>query len=306
VCRVLAYLGEPVLLDELLYAPDNSLVRQTYAPQHLRMLNLAGFGVAAWDPGSRGPREPYTYHTPGLPVFDANLRTLARKVRPTCVLAHVRGVRFRDSSSVGPQFLHPFLYPGIGAALAHNGDLHGFDAMRPRLERHLKPEISKGVRTSLDSEWIYALFLSRLAEPAAEHGAAELADALVETLEILGQVRRELGIDVVSSANLFVADGRAIVAARYAFDFGCYPQDDPGAIGQLDYLSLWYSLGSRYACHEGEWKMLGGRESARAMLLASEPLTRDESTWLEVPEYSLVAFDTGGEAPRVSARMIEF
>ena len=306
MCRVLAYLGEPVLLDELLYAPDNSLVRQTYAPQHLRMLNLAGFGVAAWDPASRGASEPYTYHTPELPVFDPNLRTLARKVRPTCVLAHVRGVRYSDSSSVGPQFLHPFLYPGIGAALAHNGDLHGFDAMRPRLQHHLKPEISALVRTSLDSEWIYALFLSRLAEPAAEHGAAELADALVETLEILGQVRRELGIDVVSSANLFVADGRAIVAARYAFDFGCYPQDDPGAIGQLDYLSLWYSLGSRYACHEGEWKMLGGQESARAMLLASEPLTRDESTWLEVPEYSLVAFDTGGEAPRVSARMIEF
>ena len=101
MCRVLAYLGEPVLLDELLYAPDNSLVQQTYAPQRLRLLNLAGFGVAAWDPASRGPREPYTYHTPGLPVFDANLRTLARKVRPTCVLAHVRGVRYSDASSVG-------------------------------------------------------------------------------------------------------------------------------------------------------------------------------------------------------------
>ena len=314
MCRVLAYLGEPVLLDELLYAPDNSLVRQTYAPQHLRMLNLAGFGVAAWDPASRGPQEPYTYHTPGLPVFDANLRTLARKVRPSCVLAHVRGVRFSDSSSVGPQFLHPFLYPGMSAALAHNGDLHGFDAMRPRLERHLRPEISALVRTSLDSEWIYALFLSRLLSklrskpsgPAAEHGADELADALVETLEILGRVRREVGIDVVSSANPFVADGRSIVAARYAFDFGCYAEEDPAAIGQLDYLSLWYSLGSRYACHEGEWKMLGGQESASAMLLASEPLTRDESTWLEVPEYSLVAFDTRGKSPRVSARMIEF
>lgn len=306
MCRVLAYLGEPVLLDELLYAPDNSLVRQTYAPQRLRMLNLAGFGVAAWDPASRGPREPYTYHTPGLPVFDANLRTLARKVRPTCVLAHVRGVRYSDSSSVGPQFLHPFLYPGMGAALAHNGDLHAFDAMRPRLQRHLRPEISALVRTSLDSEWIYALFLSRFADPTAEHGAAELADALVETLEILGSVRRELDLDVVSSANLFVADGKAIVAARYAFDFGCYVGDDPASIGQLDYLSLWYSLGRRYACHEGEWKMLGGQESARAMLLASEPLTRDESTWLEVPEYSLVSFDTRGEAPLVSARTIEF
>ena len=302
MCRVLAYLGEPVLLDELLYAPDNSLVRQTYAPQRLRMLNLAGFGVAAWDPASRRPREPYTYHTPELPVFDTNLRTLARKVRPSCVLAHVRGVRFSDSSAIGPQFLHPFLYPGMSAALAHNGDLHGFDAMRPRLERHLRPEISALVRTSLDSEWIYALFLSRLARPAAEHTAGELADALVETLEILGQVRREVGIDVVSSANLFVADGKAIVAARYAFDFGCYAEDNPASIGQLDYLSLWYSLGSRYACHEGEWKMLGGQESARAMLLASEPLTRDESTWLEVPEYSLVAFDAAG----VSARMLEF
>jgi len=306
MCRVLAYLGEPVLLDDLLYAPDNSLVRQSYAPQRLRMLNLAGFGVAAWDPASRAPSDPYTYHTPGLPVFDSNLRTLARKVRPTCVLAHVRGVRFSDSSSVGPQFLHPFLYPGMRAALAHNGDLHRFDEMRPRLQRYLRPEISSLVRTSLDSEWIYALFLSRLADPAAEHSAAELADALVETLEILGKVRGELDEDVVSSVNLFVADGKAIVAARYAFDSGCYAEDDPASIGQLDYLSLWYSLGRRYACHEGEWKMLGGQESAQAMLLASQPLTRDESTWLEVPEYSLVSFDTGGDAPRVGARMIEF
>jgi len=52
--------------------------------------------------------------------------------------------------------------------------------------------------------------------------------------------------------------------------------------------------------------MLGGPDSARAMLLASEPLTRDESTWLEVPEYSLVSFDLGAETPAVSARMIEF
>ena len=118
MCRVLAYLGEPVLLDDLLYGPDNSLVRQSYAPQRLRMLNLAGFGVAAWDPESREPGEPYTYHTPGLPAFDSNLRTLARKVRPTCVLAHVRGVPFSDSSLVGPQFLHPFLYEGLRVALA--------------------------------------------------------------------------------------------------------------------------------------------------------------------------------------------
>jgi glutamine amidotransferase len=308
MCRVLAYLGEPVLLDDLLYASDNSLVRQSYAPQRLRMLNLAGFGVAAWDPTSQQPQQPFLYHTAGLPAFDANLRTLARKVRPACVLAHVRGVQFSESSLVGPQYLHPFLYPGMRVALAHNGDLHRFGEMRPRLQRYLRPDISLLMRTVLDSEWIYALFLSRLAEPAAEHTASELSDALMETLEILGKVRRDLGIDVVSSVNLFVADGNTIVAARYAFDFGCYPSADPASIGpwQLEYLSLWYSLGRRYTCHEGEWKMIGGRDSARAMLLASEPLTRDESTWLEVPEYSLVSFGLRGDAPLVSARMIEF
>ena len=306
MCRVLAYLGEPVLLDNLLYAPDNSLVRQSYAPQQLRMLNLAGFGLCAWDRTGRDPRDPYTYHTPGLPVFDADLRALARTISPSCVLAHVRGIRFSESAAVGPEFLHPFLYPDMGVALAHNGQLHRFEEMRPRLQRYLPPEISRQVRTQIDSEWIYALFLSRLAEASAEHSASELADALVETLEILGEVRRELGIDVVSSVNLFVADGKAIIAARYVFDFGCYESADPTLVEQGDYLSLWYTLGRQYTCHEGEWKMLGGPDSARAMLLASEPLTRDESTWLEVPEYSLVSFDLGGAAPVVDARMIEF
>jgi len=121
-------------------------------------------------------------------------------------------------------------------------------------------------------------------------------------------VREEAGIDWVSSVNLFVADGKSIVAARYAFDFGCYASTDPKAVmpWQLEYLSLWYSLGKRYACHDGEWKMVGGRGAASAMLLASEPLTRDESTWLEVPEYSLVAFELRNGVPVVSARIVPF
>jgi glutamine amidotransferase len=236
------------------------------------------------------------------------LRALARKLRPSCVLAHVRGVQFSEDSLVGPQYLHPFVYRDMRVALAHNGDLHRFGDMRPHLEAHLSPKISPLVRTNLDSEWLYALFLSRLDDPAAEHTGAELSDALVETLEIVGAVRRALHIDEMSTVNLFVADGHTIVAARYAFDFGCYPSDDPALIrgSHLEYLSLWYSLGQRYHCHDGEWKMVGGRQSARAMLLASEPLTRDESTWLEVPEYSLVSFEMAGDAARVSARMIEF
>src|SRR4051812_25096915 len=134
MCRVLAYLGQPLPLDTLLYASDNSLVRQSYAPQRLRMLNLAGFGIAAWDPAHD---EPYTYHTPRLPVFDANLRSMSRNVQASCVLAHVRGIPFGENRLVGPQFLHPFMYPGMRVALAHNGELHRFAEMRPALQRSL-------------------------------------------------------------------------------------------------------------------------------------------------------------------------
>ena len=55
MCRALLYLGEPVLLDNFLYQPDSALVRQTYMPKMLNMLNLAGFGLRAWDPASHQP-----------------------------------------------------------------------------------------------------------------------------------------------------------------------------------------------------------------------------------------------------------
>ena len=307
MCRVLAYLGQPVRLDDLFFAPDNSLIRQTYAPQHLRLLNLAGFGFAAWDPHSADAHTPFVYHTAGVPVFDANLKSLAAKVRATSVLAHVRGVAYTDGAPVGPRFLHPFLYPGMSVTLAHNGELVRFNEMRPHLERELAPAVSRLVTTNLDSEWIYALFLSQLADPGADHSGTELADALVATLGILARIRQECGIEQDSGVNLFVANRHAIVAARYVFDFGCRGAGAPEHAGpnQLEYLSLGYSVGREYTCHEGEWKMVGGRRGASAVLLASEPLTRDESTWLEVPDYSLVSFDVGGSRPRIESRFLE-
>ena len=49
MCRVLAYLGSQIPLENLLYKPDSSLLKQAYQPQMLQMLNLAGFGMMAWD-----------------------------------------------------------------------------------------------------------------------------------------------------------------------------------------------------------------------------------------------------------------
>src|SRR4029077_19015375 len=56
MCRVLAYLGLPLNVEPVLFATDSSLVRQAYNPRMMAsFLNLAGFGMVAWDPNSRMP-----------------------------------------------------------------------------------------------------------------------------------------------------------------------------------------------------------------------------------------------------------
>ena len=126
MCRALLYLGEPVLLDNLLFQPDSALVRQSYMPKMLHLLNLAGFGMRAWDPASRAPEVPFAYASDALPVFDRNLKALAEKIAASCVLAHVRGVPYHTRAEISSQNVHPFHFAGVPLALAHNGDLARF------------------------------------------------------------------------------------------------------------------------------------------------------------------------------------
>jgi predicted glutamine amidotransferase len=107
--------------------------------------------------------------------------------------------------------------------------------------------------------------------------------------------------------NLFIANGEQLAALRYCFDFGCYRTDDPSKVHEanLTFLSLWYTLGRDYGLHDGEWKMTGGAEHADSILVASEPLTRDTSSWVELPEYSALFAELGGARPRVSVRLLD-
>ncbi len=288
MCRALLYLGEPVLLDDLLYKPDSSLVKQSYMPRMLRMLNLAGFGMMAWDRTSIDPDMPFRYGTTNLPVFDRNLKILANKIEANCFLGHVRGVALDSAVTITEQNIHPFWYPGAKLVLAHNGDLYRFDEMRDDLRLHIRPEVARHISGSTDSEWIYAVLLSQLGDPGAYATSDEIRRAIDKTLAIISNVREARGISVASSVNLFVSDGQQIFAVRFCFDFGRYATDDPGKVHEanLTYLSLWYTSGREYGFYDEEWQMVGGAAAANSVMVASEPLTSDINKWLEVPEYS--------------------
>jgi glutamine amidotransferase len=312
MCRALLYLGEPVLLDNLLFQPDSALVRQSYMPKMLNLLNLAGFGLRAWDPGSHRPEKPFFYGSPSLPVFDRNLKNLAEKVRAACVLAHVRGVAYSAAVEISLQNVHPFQFEAVPWALAHNGDLAGMEALKAGLAAHIPPQFLAGIRGTTDSEWIYALFMSQLPDPQAPAAEDEVFAAIEATLSILREVRASAGVSVSSSVNLFIANGRQLAALRYCFDFGRY---DTGSVkrdsvervheANLSFLSLWYTLGRDYALHGSEWTMTGGAERANSILVASEPLTRDTSSWVELPEYSALFAEIRDGRPHVSVRLLD-
>ena len=78
----------------------------------------------------------------------------------------MRGVVYDPSERVGPQNLHPFLFPGARVALAQNGDLYDFerDALRPA-RAHLRRGLAERIEGTTDTEWVYALVLSQLDDP---------------------------------------------------------------------------------------------------------------------------------------------
>jgi glutamine amidotransferase len=286
MCRVVAYLGRPIQLAHVLYETDSSLVTQTYRPQMLANLNLAGFGMAVWNIASPRPDEPLVYRTTKLPAFDPNLRNLSWKLETTCLLAHVRGVTLGRADDVSEQNVHPFRFPGAGVAVAHNGHLREFARMRYDLIEHIRPEIASSIGGSTDSEWLSALVVSQLETAAPD--AEQLVDAVVKAFRVLREVRARHGIATSSPVNLFLSTGECLVATRFSFDYGWFPEDDVLLEIDLPYASLWYTAGERYAEHDGEWEMVGDGP-AESFLIGSEPLTKNTSTWLEMPEYAVLS-----------------
>ena len=87
MCRFLAYLGEPVFLNELVCAPTHSLVHQSlHAAEAKTETNGDGFGI-----GWYGEHvEPGLYRDICPAWSDENLVNLCRQVRARTFFAHVR------------------------------------------------------------------------------------------------------------------------------------------------------------------------------------------------------------------------
>lgn len=297
MCRALMYLGHTLSLHDLLYNTDASLVKQAYDPRYMHgMQNLAGFGMAAWSNQFSAPAEPMVFKSVTLPFYDKNLENIAVQIKSECVLAHIRGLSYGvnqvDAGNVvSQQNLHPFKFDETNVVLAHNGDMSNLDAFKMALSTELKPQYFSQIKGSTDTEWLYALFLSRL--PSLAPTLKEMIQAVFESFDILRVIRSNNGVSSFSPINLFITDGQRLVATRYVMDYGHYA---PGTLnGHLEYHSLWYTLGEAYTGINGHYEMRGYPRKS-SIIVSSEPLTVDPSSWIKVPEYSLLAVERKGHA----------
>lgn len=296
MCRFQAYHGPPLCLDELLYKPDHSIIRQsTDARERPEPLNGDGWGVGWYEP-SLSP-EPAVYREVRPAWNDENMRRLSPVVKTPLYFAHVRAAS--PGLAIHQLNCHPF--PGGLHTLEdsrhrddieegrqelmfmHNGTLGSYQSVIRQIETDLDQETFLGIRGTTDSEHAFAVVQDRLGEAVVDPSVGDLRAALEDSLEYLEGLKHEHGDPTATTwANFCLSDGESIVATRYAS-----PED---ATAQ----SLYVGEAGSFVT-DGEFVGTPDPSDDDATVIASEPLFEDERVWRPVPRDHVVTVEPSGE-----------
>lgn len=208
MCRLAAYLGPAVSLQQFLLAPPHSLYKQAWEPQELKYakLNADGFGFGWYNPDGT----PSTY-TSTLPIWsDCNLPDLARTLTAPLWLAEVR-------SATQGNPVHQFNTAPFGDAqrlFTHNGFIREFhSSVLPEITAMLTPEIASGIRGNTDSEYLFACLRQLLLDDTS----LDLPDAIRRLFTLLA----EMVTNQAALLNIIITDSVNLYAARHGINHEC-------------------------------------------------------------------------------------
>ncbi len=272
MCRLVAYLGHDILMEDVLVKPINSIVMQSlHARESTIPTNGDGFGV--------GWYAPTISPNPGLfrSVFpawnDSNLLHLTAKIKSPAFFAHVRAA---SMGGVTHYNCHPFIYgPWM---LMHNGSIQDFIAVKRHLRHLLDDDIYNWIQGETDTEHLFALFL-QLARGRDLTHMSDVADILEATFQQVIELIHQFGTLGPSYFNICLTDGQRLLASRYCTDEQILPE------------SLHYSVGSRFVEKKGRYHMMASNNKRGSILVSSEKLTNCDIEWHEVPGNHLLMVD---------------
>lgn len=266
MCRWLAYSGSPVLLEELLFKPENSLVMQS---RHSRLgaeaVNGDGFGV-----GWYGDVETPGTFTSIEPAWnDRNLRELSSHAAAGRVFAHIRAT---TGTAVQQTNCHPFRH---GKWLwMHNGSIADFSLVKRDLLMAVDPVLFPNIEGSTDSEVFFhlALTMGLKDDPTSAVGRA---------VAFIEDVGHRHGVEHPIQMTVATTDGDTTWAFRYS------------SVGKSR--SLFHSTDVSTLRQQHPENEVLQRVSDDARLIVSEPLGNLRGAWREVPESTCVVVHGGTE-----------
>jgi glutamine amidotransferase len=261
----MAFLGQTVLIEELLFDSPHGIIDQSlHARMGAETTNGDGFGMGWYGAGDG----PAVYHSVAPAWSDANLRELAAHVESPLFLAHVRAA---IGSPVQETNCHPFRH---GSWLfLHNGYIAEFAKIRRDLMLALDAELFANVHGSTDTEVVFHLALTNglASDPVA---------ALERTVGHIEAVAEQHGIQGAVQGTFGVSDGTSLWAVRYATidrPRTLFASSDPEAIRRL------YPDNPR-----------ARRLTEDDRLIVSEPFSDLPGVWHEIPESTAVTVRRGG------------
>lgn len=267
MCRLVAYLGHPTLLENVLVKPENSIVMQSL---HARETNLRtngdGFGVGWYAPEINAEPALFTSISPAW--NDRNLLNLTAKIQSPCFFGHVRSA---SAGGVTNYNCHPFVAGEW--MLMHNGEIHDFISVKRHLRHLLEDDIYHWIKGDTDSEHLFALFL-QLSKGRDLTQITVVADVLEETLQVIRSLIKAFGKAGPSYYNICLTDGRRIIATRYCSHLKRKP------------LTMHYLQG--YGPSRAGFS--GSKEPSYAVV-SSEKLNDLDIGWQEVPPQTMLLLD---------------
>jgi len=272
MCRLMAYLGSPIIIDKLLYQPKNSLVNQSISAKEIEEpLNGDGFGIGWY--AREVNEEPVTFVSVNPAWSNRNLRNLAPKIRTECFVAHVRAASVGEVSESN---CHPFQYKTL--LMMHNGGVENFGAIKRKIREPLDDATYNWIKGQTDSEHIFAYLINYLFNHHKTVSPGTVIDSFEHTFTALKKLMVENKIEEAAYLNMVVTNGSFIVGTRYVTS----PNEDP--------LTLYHSEGSRYVVEDGISQMVAPEDDDHAVLVVSEKLT-DDKDWTLIPANHFVVVD---------------
>jgi predicted glutamine amidotransferase len=255
MCRWLAYSGDPIPIESLVFRRKHSLIDQSlHAQLGATTTNGDGFGLGWYGNGE----EPGVYRSVHPAWNDRNLQELAAHISSRLFFAHIRA---STGTPVQETNAHPFR---SGRWLfMHNGLVREFPRLKRDLLMAIDPALIPSIEGSTDSELLFYLTLTF----GLEKDAVAALERMAGFVEDIGERH---GVEHPLQLSVAVTDGERIVAARYS--------------SERRSRSLFFSTDARALKEQYPDNEELQRLSDEARAIVSEPLGDLVGAWNEVPE----------------------